>query len=203
MISQRLLAAVALCLWSLIGALGVDIQAAHAAPPAEAFLQSQQQALADLVRGPVAKGRDAKILGIFDELLDYDALARESLGRHWDGLDDKQRSEFSSVLRQLVQRAYERNIKKTVDYRISYRGQTAADAAVLVKTVAVSEKNARQQPVSIDYLMRKVAGRWKVQDIVTEGSSMVRSYRRQFSRVIAKKGFDELLTRMRRKLDKG
>jgi phospholipid transport system substrate-binding protein len=48
-----------------------------------------------------------------------------------------------------------------------------------------------------------VDGKWQIYDIVTEGSSLIRNYRNQFRRVIEKKGFDELLRRMKAKRDKG
>ena len=38
---------------------------------------------------------------------------------------------------------------------------------------------------------------------MTEGSSLARNYRNQFRKVIDKKGFDELLKRMKAKRDKG
>ena len=176
---------------------------AQAAGSAESLLKREQAQLTALVRKAPSETRDEALVAVFERLLDYETLARQSLGRHWEGLSPEQRIEFTEVLKGLVQRAYERNVKKTIDYSVSYTGQSAADSAVLVRTVATSKKNARKQPVSIDYLMHQVDGRWRVRDIVTEGSSMVRSYRSQFSRIIAKKGFSELLTRMKRKLRKG
>ena len=72
-----------------------------------------------------------------------------------------------------------------------------------MKTVAKSRTNAREEPVSIDYVVGRAGDSWRVQDIVTEGSSLVNNYHQQFSRIIKKDGFPELLKRMKNKLGSG
>jgi phospholipid transport system substrate-binding protein len=49
--------------------------------------------------------------------------------------------------------------------------------------------------------VHKAGSSWRVQDIVTEGSSLVKNYRQQFTRIIKKDGFPELLKRMKTKLN--
>lgn len=73
---------------------------------------------------------------------------------------------------------------------------------MLVKSVAKSKTNSREEPIHIDYAMHKLDGRWVVGNIVTEGASMVGNYRSQFGRVIKKSGFPELMKRMKKKAQK-
>ena len=44
---------------------------------------------------------------------------------------------------------------------------------------------------------------WRIEDIITEGSSLVKNYRQQFTRIIKKDGFPELMRRMKAKLASG
>jgi phospholipid transport system substrate-binding protein len=176
--------------------------AALAEPTAQGFVKERQGELTTLIK----KKSDAnakRIEQIFDQMLDYESLAKGSLKGHWDGRTEEERREFQSVLKQLVQRAYRKNLDKTVNYEIRFEGESKADQGVLVKTVARSRSNAREEPVSIDYVLHQVGGTWRIQDIVTEGSSLVSNYHRQFSRIIKKDGFGELLRRMKRKLAGG
>ena len=145
---------------------------------------------------------EGKISTIFDEILDYDALARESLATHWAGLNATQRQEFTTTLQRLVQAAYRKNLKKTLDYDVVVKGEVALDGGTLVKTTATHRSKKREAPVTIDYALHKVDGKWRIFDIVTEGSSLAKNYKSQFNRVIRKKGFDELLARMKKKLQK-
>jgi len=169
----------------------------------EVFVKDKQGELGNLLKKPKAAATDAKIETIFDQMLDYDSLAKESLGDQWAQLSDADRTEFRNVLKQLVRNAYRKNLRKTLNYGIEYHGEEKANTGYLVRTIARHRTNPREEPVSIDYLVHKVDGRWRVQDIVTEGSSLVGNYKSQFRRVIKKNGFAELMRRMKKKLEKG
>ena len=138
----------------------------------------------------------------FDAVLDYKNLAIATL-ESWDQRTPAEREEFTAVLKDLVRNAYRRNLKKTLGYDVDYKGESDSDAGKIVKTVAHNTKNAREEPVSVDYVVHQVDGKWLIYDIVTEGSSLIRNYKNQFRRVIQKHGFDELLKRMKAKRDHG
>ena len=176
--------------------------AALAEPTAQGFVKERQGELTTLIKKK-SDSNAKRIEQIFDQMLDYESLARGSLKGHWDERTEDERREFQSVLKQLVQRAYRKNLDKTVNYEVRFEGESKAQQGVLVKTIARSRSNAREEPVSIDYVLHQVSGTWRIQDIVTEGSSLVGNYHRQFSRIIKKDGFGELLRRMKRKLAEG
>ena len=165
----------------------------------EAFVKAKQEELVQVLRQGDGPAVDKQLEAIFNTMLDYDALARLSLDKHWDPLSDKERAEFTDVLRRLVQRAYKKNIKKTLNYEVTYKGEAQANKGHLVRTVARNKQKPREEPVSVDYVLHQVSGNWRIFDVVTEGSSMVQNYRNQFSRIIKKKGFGELLRKMREK----
>jgi phospholipid transport system substrate-binding protein len=175
---------------------------AWAEPTAKGFVMTKQGELTSLVKDGSA-GANKKVQALFDQILDYDTLARESLDKHWADRTDAERDEFTQVLKDLVRRAYRRNLDKTAGYDVAYEGETKLEKGQLVRTVARSKKNAREEPLSIDYLVKQVDGKWLIADIVTEGSSLVTNYRRQFGRIIKTKGFPELLRRMKGRLDEG
>jgi phospholipid transport system substrate-binding protein len=175
---------------------------AAADPSPEAFVKSRQTELSALLKKGKDPAADKKVEAIFDEMLDYETLAKESLGEHWGTLKDPQKKEFQGVLQRLVKNAYRKNLKKTLDYEVSFKGATKSKKGMLVKTVARNKKNEREEPVSIDYIVHKVDGKWRIYDIVTEGSSLVSNYKSQFRRVIKKNGFETLMDRMKKKLDK-
>ena len=166
----------------------------------EAFVKTKQEELVSILRagGPE---EDKKVEAIFNTMLDYDALAQLSLDKHWSEISESERKEFRELLKQLVQRAYRKNIKKTLNYEISYKGEGQASKGQLVRTVARNKEKPREQPVSVDYVLHQVGGQWRIFDVVTEGSSMVMNYRSQFGRIIKKNGFAELLKKMRSKAD--
>ncbi|HTM44710.1 MAG TPA: ABC transporter substrate-binding protein [Polyangiaceae bacterium] len=174
---------------------------AWAGPDAEQFIKDKQGELTTLLKRGKATGQDGQVAKVFDTMLDYQTLAQDSLNEHWSELSDQQKKEFSDILKRLVQRAYRHSLDKTLGYDVSYRGHVEKDSGTLVQTQASNRTNNREEPISIDYLLRDAGGQWLVVDIVTEGSSLVKSYRSQFNRIIKKEGFDALVRRMKAKLD--
>ena len=173
------------------------------AAEAENFVKGKHSELTELVIKAKSVTDEKKLDAAFDSVFDYDALAKATLKDSWDQRTPAERSEFTAVLKDLVRSAYRRNIKKTLGYEVDYKGEQDADAGKIVRTVAHSKKNVREEPVSIDYAVHQIDGKWQIFDIVTEGSSLSHNYRNQFRKVIEKKGFDELLKRMKAKRDKG
>jgi len=186
---------------SLVLVLSLSLPAFGA--EAENFVKGKHTELTELVTKAKSAEDEKKLDAAFDAVFDYEGLAKTTLKDSWEQRTPAERAEFTTVLKDLVRGAYRRNIKKTLGYEVDYKGEQDGDAGKVVRTVARNKKNAREEPVSIDYVVHQVGGKWLIADIVTEGSSLARNYRNQFRKVIEKKGFDELLKRMKAKRDKG
>ena len=183
-------------------ALFLSVAGAAHAGPATDVVKSKQTALFDLLKQSTPEN-EKKVAAIFDDLLDYGALAEASLGTEWAGRTDAEKKEFTDLLKQLVKKGYEKNLKKTLDYNIEYVSEEQKDGAYIVTTKAKSKTDAREEPVEIKYKLAQKDSKWRVQDITTEGVSLVSSYRSQFTKIIKKDGFPALITKMKDKIAKG
>lgn len=184
--------------------LALTAPAAHAqVNPTEAqtFLEQKQAAVARLLSQRASARRTRALNEVLNGLLDYQELSRRALRNHWEGLSAEQREQFSTTLEALVRRQYESSLQRTANYAVTYDGADARRDEVTVRTMARSQSNRREPPVSIDYRMHQVNGEWRVFDVLTDGVSMVENYRAQFDRIIERDGFDALMTRMRERLD--
>lgn len=192
-----------LLIGSLVAALALSGTVLAGGESPLEFVKARQSELTSLVKKGSASENQKKIETVFDAILDYDALAQGSLRGNWDDRTPAERREFQDVLKQLVQRAYRRNLDRTLDYDVTFEGTQQQSGDSVVSTVAQNRKNAREEPISIDYDVHKVGGVWKIDDIVTEGSSLVANYQQQFNRIIKKDGFAELMRRMKKRLASG
>src|SRR5450432_2757307 len=122
---------------------------------AQSFMKDKQTELSALEKKGGADSQK-KIEGVFDSILDYDALAQGSLKDHWSELTDPERHEFQDTLKKLVQRAYRKNLDRTMNYDVHFDGETKDGDSVTVRTTAQSRTNAREEPISIDYVVHKV-----------------------------------------------
>lgn len=173
--------------------------------PATRYLHAQNDRVTALLRQHPATDaartqRETEVTHLLVDILDFDELCRRSLDAHWDGLTPAQRTEFSSILRQLVERNYRSSQERILDYEITYtREETTANGAV-VHASARSRASRREPPIEIAYAMHLVGTDWRVVDVTTDGVSLVHTYQQQFHRIITRDGFDALLTRMRDRL---
>lgn len=184
-------------------ALALSLSLPAFAAEAENFVKGKHSELTELVSKAKTADDEKKLDAAFDSVFDYDGLAKATLKDSWDQRSPTERAEFTAVLKDLVRNAYRRNIKKTLGYEVEYKGETDGESGKVVRTVAHNKKNAREEPVSIDYVVTQINGKWLINDIVTEGSSLSKNYRNQFRKVIQKHSFEELLKRMKAKRDKG
>jgi phospholipid transport system substrate-binding protein len=176
--------------------------------PATRYLKAQHQRLNRVLGQRPANDaqRNAQaddVTEILRGLLDLDTMARESLAQNWDGRSEAERTEFLNLLRSLVERSYRENLESTLNYRVSYGDETPAGERIVLHTTVRDTQNRRAPEIAIDYRMRREGDRWVVDDIVTDGVSMVGNYRSQFSRIIRRDGFPALLERMRARQREG
>ncbi len=140
------------------------------------------------MRKPDTPKRADELTVLLGEFLDYERLTRLSLDKEWNKRSPRERQQFVSLLRQLVERQYQRNMESTLAYRVKWVGTEPIDTGVKVKSSARSVKGrSASPPVAIDYSMSPAGEEWKVFDILTDEVSLVKNYKRQFRRVIRKK----------------
>jgi phospholipid transport system substrate-binding protein len=187
---------------ALVAALAFAFAGSAFAGGATDVVKAKQTTLFDLLRQGTPDSQK-KIDAVFDEMLDYGTLIQSSLGPEWAKRSDAEKAEFTDLFKKLVRSAYQKNLKKILDYDVNYTSEAPADGGVLVKTSSQDKGGSRSDPVEIDFKMANSGGAWKVQDIVTEEVSLVSSYRSQFIKIINKDGFPKLIEKMKDKLAKG
>jgi phospholipid transport system substrate-binding protein len=97
---------------------------------------------------------------------------------------------------ELLEKTYADKIDLYEGQKVAYTGETMDSQYATVNTKIVSKND---QAFSADYKLHRVEGKWKIYDVVVEGISLVNNYRAQFSRVIERSSFEELIRSMQQK----
>jgi phospholipid transport system substrate-binding protein len=147
------------------------------------------------------KKRAGKVTSQLRGFLDVDELGKLALVDHWDGLSEDQRTEYSTLLRNLIEANYIKGLRANLDYKVKYLGERKRGDSVVVETEIATKKNKRTLTISIEYVLRPDGKTYRAVDVVTDGVGLVENYRAQFNRIISKEGFEGLLKRMRGKLE--
>ena len=140
--------------------------------------------------------RRDQIRRLIDSRFDFSEIARRSLASHWKSLSPHEQREFVETFKGFLEIAYVGLIESLDGDKILYQRETRETDSAQVDTAIVTKKG---EGLSVAYRMRLLDGAWKVYDVVIENISVVNNYRSQFSRVIAKSSYGELLQKLKEK----
>lgn len=149
---------------------------------------------------PAEKRVKDQVRQAVNTLLDFQELAKRSLGKHWKERSEAEKEEFVQILQDLIERNYVKQLKSNLGYQLEYKKEEVDQEKALVQTVVKVKKDRRTTEIFIDYKMRKTNGTWMVYDVITDEVSIVRNYRSQFNRIIRKDSYEILVKKMRDKL---
>ena len=133
-------------------------------------------------------------------LLDYEQIARASLGADWDRLTDEQRNTFSKALSGLTNRAFVLAITRP-EVQLRFGSETVFGPKASVLVTAKLPGRTSEADQQIEYRFAQRQGRWLIYDVLVDGVGLVDSYHAQFTRVIKREGAVGLIERMQRKLE--
>jgi phospholipid transport system substrate-binding protein len=144
-----------------------------------------------------AKEQARKAVG---DLIDFDALARATLGKKWEEIKPAERSRYTAALKGAMEANYLAKMRqgKSTDVdrlRTELIGEEPRGEAVLVHT----KVQAGEDTAAIDYLMEKRPKGWRAVDVITEGVSLAETYREQVAKILAKKSLNDVIAALDKK----
>jgi phospholipid transport system substrate-binding protein len=151
-------------------------------------------ALKDLSR---AEERRKLIRKAVDERFDWDEMARRSLATHWAARSPEERKEFVDLFGKLLERTYLDKVEGYAGEKVIYQGESVDGEYSVVDIKIMTTKNT-EMPVK--YRLRQKGNDWLVYDISIEGVSLVNNYRTQFSSILAKSSYAELVKKLKEKV---
>jgi len=158
-----------------------------------------------VLRDPALQGeaneeaKQEKIEAIADEMFDYVALSRLTLGRNWKKFNGDQKKEFIQLYRSILEKAYMDRILAYTDEKVTFGRETMlSDKKAEVQTHILT----KSVEIPIFYRVYLKDGKWKVYDVIIEGISLVKNYRTQFRDILANNPPEKVLKILREKTEK-
>ena len=154
-----------------------------------------------------AADREQKLRGLAENRMDFAEMARSAVGYHWKDFTPEQKAEFVPLFTAFIEDAYLSRIEtysvEKVDQQIQssliqFNRETTdgPDYATVFSTVVLKDRN---NPIQVNYLMRRHDNDWKIYDITLDAISVIANYRNQFNRVLNNGGYDKLVSILREK----
>ena len=128
---------------------------------------------------------------------DFTEMARRSLGPEWRRRTAEEQKEFVALFTKLLERVHLNTIESYNGEKVQYLNERAENSGAQVDTKITDNKG---RDFLVNYRLHDVNGDWKIYDVVVEDVSLVNNYRAQFSRVLAKSSYAELVNTMKEKI---
>jgi phospholipid transport system substrate-binding protein len=143
-----------------------------------------------------------KIWEVVHKTFDFQTIARGTLRRHdWDSFSSEQKKEFTELFTSLLGNTYLERIQS--DYRdeqvIFTEQEMISDTTAIVRTKIIRES----LEIPIDYRLILRGGTWRIYNVNVENISLVTNYRDQFSRMLMRDTPEQLIEKLRQRVDKG
>jgi ABC-type transporter MlaC component len=172
--------------------------AAQTGAPTE-YLRVRIDKLYDLIGGvgltQATPERQALARGVLNEMFDWPEMAKRTLGKYWGERTEAERTEFIRLFSELFQRTYLSRIQLADRERFEYLGDSVDGDRAVVRT-RVFTKQGRQIPVA--YQTRQApTDLWKIYDLDVDGISLVGNYRSQFTTLISRSSYADLIEKLR------
>lgn len=183
---------------------------APAGSPMSQLIQSTDALQASLRRSypawsPEAELQRSLVRRLVGGAMDYREISRRALGGVWVSLSADDRSQFVTSLGKLIESRYrmrEAYLGSELRIRFERESVTPHGTASVFATLSGRSRGKPRQ-MAIEYRLLWKGDRWVVYDLVTDGESLLESYRDMFDRIIARESFGGLLHRIKRQAEAG
>jgi phospholipid transport system substrate-binding protein len=200
---------------SALAALAITVPSNAVAEDPQTFVEHQHHHIEQLLHEPESPARDGEVHESLARFVDYDELTHRAFGdpcpiaepgceNLWSQYDDEKKGELRTLLEQLVRKTYQRNLLKTLDYDVTYKGSRDVSGDTRVLTEAKNKLKPREPAVRVDYVVKQTGGGPKVVDIITEGSSLTKNYYDQFRKKMHNpgEGYTNIVQKLKEKIAK-
>jgi phospholipid transport system substrate-binding protein len=144
--------------------------------------------------------RDQMVMDAIKDVFNWEEFSRRALAQNWKKRTDDEKKAFMALFSQLVERTYMAKSNQYSGGKVEYINEKIEGeyAKVSIKYIT---STGTQTPV--DFLMMKKNGVWWGYDVNVEGISIVGNYRSQFNDILNKSSFEDLMKRLKEKVEKG
>jgi phospholipid transport system substrate-binding protein len=145
--------------------------------------------------------RNQKLRAIAEKHFDFTYMARSALGTHWRSLTPAQRKEFVPLFENYILGTYLNTLQQNTVEAASraLKDKVTFDGPDLAAVSSEVHLKMVQEPLQVNYQLRKEGRGWKLYDIVVDNVSTMASYRDQFNKTMNSGGYAKLVSDLRAK----
>jgi phospholipid transport system substrate-binding protein len=186
-----------------VGAAQAETSARGAVPAAETFVSSlAARGIASLTTADIGQAERARrFRALLVENFDVPTIGRFVLGRYWRTASETERADYLRLFEDVMVMIYSARFAEYSGEQIRVTGsRTTAQDDIVVASYAVLPRQS-QDPLSVDWILRRDGEGFRIMDLRAEGVSMAITQRDEFASLIQRYGgtITALLTTLRQR----
>jgi phospholipid transport system substrate-binding protein len=144
------------------------------------------------------RGRYDQLEPVIRTTFDMPFISKTVLGKHWEALNDGQRSKFVETFTKLATATYAANFDSYSGERFKVISEKEVSGGrILIQTHLIKSDGGK---VQLDYLLQCAENQWRVINVTAEGVSDLALKRADYSNFLKNKSFDALIVRLNEKI---
>jgi phospholipid transport system substrate-binding protein len=145
-----------------------------------------------------AQEKSRQIRNVVDERFDWEEMSKRTLARNWKDRTDDEKKEFIELFGRLLERTYLDKVEGYSGEKVLYVDEKMQGNYAIVAVKIVTKQETE---IQVDYRLQKKGKEWLVYDISIEGVSLVNNYRKQFSSIMTRSSFKDLIEKLKSKVE--
>ena len=198
-LSSRWIASALLGVLLLLGsAVPAAAQGQSTAQDIRTMLEERDQQIKSILKGAddYTTEQRQELKTLINGVIDFRAMGQTALGPFWGDLSNEQQTEFVDVFRDVV-RAQSLSDLEVYNSQVTFDQITVEDDSAYVRTTTTYQGSK----TPVEYVLERQEETWRAEDIIVDGVSTAEGYARSFQNVVRKRGFDALMTSLKKKRD--
>ena len=144
-----------------------------------------------------------EIIKILDEIFDYELMAKIALGKDaWNSITTQEQDDFTKTFEEKLKRSYIEKLELYNDQKIKIVDLIPYKKTRLQLQTQIIGKNEIFDINYNFYNKEKNGDNWLIYDVDLLGVSIIQTYRQQFSGILEKMSFREMLLELKNSLIK-
>lgn len=128
--------------------------------------------------------------------MDFSAMAKLTLGMHWQEATPEQQQRFTNAYRDLLVRQYSRFLSEHVGESLQVATTRPGPSAEYVSVIGVLVQGDGRKAADMNYDLRLVDGKWQAYNVDIAGISLTRDFRARFANEITANGLESLISKL-------
>ncbi len=142
----------------------------------------------------MTKERKRKIWDEMSYAFNFEEMAKNVMGNHWEKLSNEEKNEFTEIFTSYLKSAYVRKSSHRFGEKITSLKEKQDNESARVQVELI--KRTEGKVLAYFFLHRKNS-KWQIYDVTIEGVSISNNYRRQIHSFLTESSYENLIQKLK------